>query len=203
MEKRPSKNLAFFVVSVCGAIASLKLRFSVVSSVIQCDTDKSFKPSSYQEGFGPYGLRIEFLTTKIVEWLGRERELRISPNAFAVIMLVQLAIISAGKDPARLFASKWEILTRLLRRGFSSGYVRKLFRTADGLMRLPKDLQERFVREINALPEVTGMPWMTSFEEVAMEKGREQGLGQGLEQDRKSTRLNSSHVSESRMPSSA
>jgi len=60
----------------------------------------------------------------------------------------------------------------LYERGYSRQDIKNLFAFIDWIMTLPKDLAERFNQELVSYEKEKNMPYVTSIERFAMEKGK-------------------------------
>ncbi len=64
-------------------------------------------------------------------------------------------------------------------RGYSRTDILELFRFIDWLLILPKDLDKQFWEELQRIEEDKNMPYVTSVERIAIEKGVQKGIRQG------------------------
>ena len=69
----------------------------------------------------------------------------------------------------------------LYEKGWGKERVRSLFRFIDWLLDLPVELEEQLSEQLSRLEEEKQMPYVTSIERLALEKGREEGLLEGIE----------------------
>jgi hypothetical protein len=76
-------------------------------------------------------------------------------------------------------AWKWRLVRGLYERGFAADDVRELFRLIDWMMELPPELEEEFWQEVERFEENRHMPYVTSFERRAIERGRPEGEAEG------------------------
>jgi hypothetical protein len=67
-------------------------------------------------------------------------------------------------------------------RGLSAEEVRQLFRLLDWMLQLPAGLEEQFHEELYRFEEEKRMPYVTSIERLALEKGGQEGRQEGLEE---------------------
>ena len=70
------------------------------------------------------------------------------------------------------------VTRRLYEQGYSREDVVNLFSFIDWVMSLPVALEQEFWREVRSLEEDLRMPYITSVERMAIQKGREQGIKQ-------------------------
>lgn len=67
-------------------------------------------------------------------------------------------------------------------RRYSRDDILKLFRVIDWIIRLPAVLAEQFSQELYEYEESKKMPYVTSIEQIGIEKGMQQGMQQGMRQ---------------------
>ena len=82
-------------------------------------------------------------------------------------------------DPEKRRYWKFYLIRRLYERGYARQDVLNLLHFLDWIMRLPADLEQQFQYDIHQLEEELAMPYISSFERKATEKGLQQGLQQG------------------------
>jgi hypothetical protein len=63
--------------------------------------------------------------------------------------------------------------------GYNADEVREIFRLIDWMMSLPEDLSRKFEEHLVALEESWNMPYVTSVERIAEERGEERGQTKG------------------------
>lgn len=79
-------------------------------------------------------------------------------------------------------AWKLRIVRGLDERGYTRQDILELFRVIDWMMMLPADPDQAFHYSLEQYEGETRMPYITSIERNAIEKGREEGREQGLRQ---------------------
>src|SRR5262249_34325514 len=156
-----------------------RYRRPVVSLAVLCDDDPDWRPSRFEIGRWGSRLGIDFLTAKLLDYRGRERELEASPNPFAAVVLAHLKVLETRRNPDERVRWKVRLVQGLYDRGLGREEVRQLFRLLDWMVQLPKELEDDFQQEMFAFEEERKMPYVTSIERFAIKKGREQGLRKG------------------------
>jgi hypothetical protein len=157
-------------------------RRPVASLAVLYDESPAWRPDRFEVGLWGSALGVRFVTAKLLDWRGREEELERSPNPFAALVLAHLAAQATRDSPAQRERSKLRLVKGLYRRGLSAERVRQLFRLIDWMVQLPEELQEEFQEEFFRFEEEMRMPYVTSIERMALAKGREEGLAEGLQQ---------------------
>jgi predicted transposase YdaD len=79
------------------------------------------------------------------------------------------------RDMEHRLQIKWGLTRRLYERGYSRKEVLELYRLIDWLMMLPEGLALEFRRTMVQYEEEHKMPYITSIEQIGIEKGRQEG----------------------------
>ena len=148
--------------------------------VLLADDEPDRRPTCF--AYGLWGCRSEFHypVVKLLDYKGREAELESSANPFAVVVLAHLAARQTTNDRARRRVWKVRLLKGLYNRGWEQRDVRQLLKLIDWFLQLPRE-DERIVRaEVEADEREIHMPYVTSFEQMAMEEGEQRGERRGL-----------------------
>ena len=153
----------------------------VVSLALLVDADPTFRPHEYYRAVAGCELRFTFPVVKLLDYKTQE-ELRGDSNPFAIASLVQLRKLQAGRNVQHRFRYKVALAWELYGRDYSPDYVLKLLRFMDYILTLPAAMVEQYRGELQRIEEKLKMPYLTTFEQKAMEKGIEKGIEKGLEQ---------------------
>ena len=97
-------------------------------------------------------------------------------------MLAAKKSVEIKDDEKRRVRFKLRLIRELFSRGYSRDEVIGIFRFVDGIVRLSPE-QEQLVYEEFHKEEGKAMPYITSWERIAMQEGMEQGLQKGLVED--------------------
>jgi hypothetical protein len=151
----------------------------VVTLAVLADTSPSWHPKFYERDTLGCRVRLEFPTCKFLNF--NTHELEASPNPVAIILLAHRAAQLERGDPVRLKAAKWRLTRNLLERGWDADRIRRVYRLIDWLIRLPRQETQEFYNDLHKLEQENVMPFITSIEEIGIEKGLARGLQQGLE----------------------
>jgi len=95
------------------------------------------------------------------------------------MVLANWAVQQAAKDDQRRLALKWNLTRRLYEIGLGKTDILELFRLVDWLLRLPRELEAVFERQLYEFETQKAMPYVTSIERHGIEKGIEKGIEQG------------------------
>jgi hypothetical protein len=152
----------------------------VVSLAVLGDDRPKWLPNHFS--YERWGCRVEmkFPVVKLLAFRDDLPALEQSPNPFAILVLTHLRTQETKDDPEARRQWKLRLVKGLYERGFSAHDVRQLFRLIDWMMDLPKNLDNRFWQEYRQFEQEKQMPFITSVERIGIEKGRQEGLREGL-----------------------
>jgi Domain of unknown function (DUF4351) len=153
----------------------------VATFVILTDEDPNWRPQAYQTEVMGTETRFTFSAFKLEDLLPEWENLERSASPFAVIAQAQLIARQTHGDAQQRFHRKLEITTRIYERGFSEIQIIGLFRFIDWALKLPAELSAEYGRKLSAFEEERKMPYVTSIEQIGIEKGIEKGIEQGIE----------------------
>jgi hypothetical protein len=154
-------------------------RRPVVSLAVLCDKQPRWRPDRFEYNRWSCRVGIRFPIFKILDYREREAELEQSPNPFAAVILAQLKVLETRASPQSRWQWKLRLVKGLYERGLSREQVRRLFRVLDWMLTLLPELNESFRDEVYRFEEERKMPYVTTIERMAIEKGREEGIVEG------------------------
>jgi hypothetical protein len=125
-------------------------------------------------------VRFRFPTAKLLDFRERLAELEANRNPVAALVLAHLASQRTRTDLTRRLREKLALTRRLYDLGYTPEQVRLAFRFVDWLLRLPDELRTQFAQELRTFEEERQMTYITSIEELGIEKGRIEGLIEGI-----------------------
>jgi hypothetical protein len=151
----------------------------VVSLAVLADERRQWRPDWF--GYDAWGCELSFRypIVKLLDLAALGSTLETSPDPIAAMVLAHLATLEAP-DELSLFAHKRRLIRSLYDRGMSKQVVLELFRLIDWMMTLPEALQPLFRQEHLHWEEDKKMPYVTTFERLAREEGKAEGLREGL-----------------------
>lgn len=152
----------------------------IVSVAVLGDDRSRWRPATYESALWGCEVQFRFPIVKLLDYRARLSELERSRNPVASLVLAHLASQRTRRDPLGRLDSKLAIMRRLYDLGYSGEQVRLAFGFVDWLLRLPEALREQFVQELRTFEEARQMTYITSVEELGIEKGIAQGRAAGL-----------------------
>jgi hypothetical protein len=159
-----------------------RYRRPVASMAVLADDSENWHPTSF--GYNVLGCnhRLEFPAAKLLDFTGLEDELLKNENPFALVTLAHLLTRATRKDMNARFVAKWQLIQLLYQRGWEKQRIIDLFLVLDWMMRLPEHLKQALCRNIEQLEESEKMRYVSSVEQIGIEKGIALGINQGITQ---------------------
>jgi hypothetical protein len=154
----------------------------VVSAAILGDERPSWRPHLFRTARWGCRTEFEFPIVKLLDWQERAGELEASHNPVAKIILAHLRALETQKTPESRRLHKFQLVRSLYDGGFDANQVRQLFRLIDWMMGLPAGLEQQFQQEVFKIEEDRRMPYVTSVERMALERGKQEGRQEGREE---------------------
>ncbi|MDQ1327040.1 MAG: hypothetical protein QG641_320, partial [Candidatus Poribacteria bacterium] len=150
----------------------------VISLAVLGDEHPSWKPNRFGYDMWGFKVGIEFPVIKLLDYRDRWDELEKSRNPFAVVVMAHLKTQETSKNNEDRKRWKFYLAKLLYERGYEKEDIIQLLRFIDWIMRLPEDLNISFWREVRQLEEGKSMPYLSSFEQMAIKRGMEEGKQQ-------------------------
>ena len=123
-------------------------------------------------------LLFQFPVSKLLTW---ERALlEQQTNLFATIVLSHRDAMETHNDLQERARRKIARYRRMLQQGYAAEDIRSLLNLLDHLLRLPPPLAQETNAAMRQVEEEFAVSYITSFEETGIEKGRAEGLHQGI-----------------------
>ncbi len=153
-----------------------------ITLVLLGDDNPRWRPRQFHfERFG-FKIGVTFPMVKLLDFARQEKQLLESPNPFALEVVAYLKTRDTRADPEARLEWKFELTRRVLTRGFEPKLADDLVRMLDWMMSLPKELELKFYRRVEALKETEKMRYVTTFERFAEAKGRDEGRQEGRQE---------------------
>jgi Domain of unknown function (DUF4351) len=142
-----------------------------LSLAILCDGRKDWRRSQYSFSTVASSLQFNFTSVKLLDYQAQWAQLEQSQNSFAVVVMAHLKTQETKRNADDRKAWKFALVRRLYERGYSRSYVLNLFKYIDWIMILPEALKRSFWEELRTYEEERRMPYITSVEQIGIEKG--------------------------------
>jgi hypothetical protein len=153
----------------------------VISLAILGDEDAKWRPNSYEYGLGDSEVKIKFSIVKLLdyEW----EELAASNNLFAIIVVAHLKTKVTTKDLTQREQWKWNLVRPLYQKGLTKFDIINLVKFIDKMMTLPPPLQTAFNQKLEQHEKELNMPFLSTIEEMAEERGQVKGAKETCQQN--------------------
>ena len=152
---------------------------SVVCIAVLGDEQADWRPNQYRDSAFETEVILRYPTVKLLDWAGGTAELSASSNPIALVVLSHLESLATNKEPERRRQAKWRLIRRLYELGWTREQFRQMYRLIDWFLELTDELQEQLQQDISAYEKEHHMPYVTSTERMAQEKGRTEGRQEG------------------------
>ncbi len=119
-------------------------RTPVLSYAILADEVSDWKPDSFGYGSGKSRSFVSFNALKLKDYYGREAELEMSDNPFALALLAHIKTQQTRGEALSRFEWKIKLFRMLIVRGWKRPSVEALMHFMDWMMQLPLSLEDRF-----------------------------------------------------------
>jgi len=168
-------------VYTCRLVVNFRRKISTLA--LLTDDDKNFRPDSFEDDSGDSRHTLKYTLTKLIDYKGREAELDMSGNPFALATLVYLAKYEHEKaaktpDAGGAASNEWEwklnLVKGMYKKGFDAATIREMkdfidlvapLRTEDEFVLA--DLIYKYEEEIN-------MPVLTNYQKALLKRQEEE-----------------------------
>jgi hypothetical protein len=152
-----------------------------VSVAVLGDESATWRPDNYQAGRWGCEVRFTFPMVKLVDYKGRETELEVDANPFAVVTLAHLKAHETKGDFTSRYNWKMRMMKGLYDRGFDRVRMVRLFRVIDWVIKLPKVQCVALAREMDRFEQEKQMERPSPTQEIWQEDGIAIGLRKAIE----------------------
>lgn len=153
----------------------------VVSLAVLCDENLNWKPNEFSYELWDFELEMKFPVIKILEYKKQWNILEESNNPFAIIVMAHLKSLETKNNDQERKLWKLRLTRMLYKKGYKKQDIINLFRFIDWVMQLPQELEDEFWQEIHEYEEENRMPYISTIERMAIQRGMEKGISQGIE----------------------
>ncbi|MCX6359198.1 MAG: cytosolic protein [Armatimonadetes bacterium] len=152
-----------------------------VSLAVLADAEPGWRPTGFGYTRWRCSARLDYPVVKLTDWADRPEELFEGGNPFGIAVAAHLAAVQAGRQPETRFARRKALYRDMRRMGVSQDQASALMTFMDWVLELPEELDDRFWSEVGEEEDEPNMKYMSRFEMKAMERGRREGLLEGLQ----------------------
>jgi hypothetical protein len=156
-----------------------RYRRPVASFAVLAEEEPGWWPDRYATELWGCSLDFRFPAAKLLGFAADEQKLEVSDNPFAVVVLSHLKAQQTSGDAERRRTWKVRLIKGLYNRGWERKDVRELLRLIDWFLRLPQEVELSVRNEIEAFEQEKQMPYVSTYERWAEEKGEAKGKVEG------------------------
>lgn len=146
----------------------------IASLAILIDTDKNWRPICYREELWGSSVEMKFPIIKLIDYQDRIEELEKSANPFVTVILAQLTTMKK-ESPEDMLINKVNLIKRLYLQNWKKEDVLTLFKFIDWVFALPTTFEVMCKKQIEEFEEELHVNYVTSFERISREEGRQEG----------------------------
>ncbi|NER99046.1 MAG: transposase, partial [Symploca sp. SIO1B1] len=140
----------------------------------------TWRPNKYSYVLGGCKVFIKFPVVKLLDYQAQWQDLEESTNPFAIMTMAHLTTLMTQGKPQRRQQGKWDVVRKLLEKGYDQEDIRKLFRLLDWMMTLPEELQQSFEEQLSRYQQERRMPLLSHMEIRGMQRGAVQNAHEWL-----------------------
>jgi hypothetical protein len=145
----------------------------IASLAILGDERATWRPQPFRQELWGCEATFQFPIIKLLDYESRWVELEGSQNPFAIAVMAHLKTKETRHDAEARKEWKFRLTRRLYEQGYERQAILNLFRFLDWIMELPEGLKQAFWAELEQYERERQMPYITSIEQIGIEKGRE------------------------------
>ncbi|MBS3026409.1 MAG: hypothetical protein HCA25_04730 [Dolichospermum sp. DET50] len=146
----------------------------VISLAILGDETKSWRPNSYQYGFGSSQLIFNFSIVKLLDY--QWEELEQSNNIFAIVVMAHLKTKATNSNLSAREQWKWNLTRLFYEKGYNRKQITDLYKVIDAMMALSEELQLSFEEKLATYQEKRKMPLLTNIERRTIERTEKKNI---------------------------
>lgn len=154
----------------------------VASFTVLSDNNPTWKPGKYESQLWGCTLSFVFPVAKLTEYKAQWAMLEASSNPFAIVVMAHLKTQETQHNTEERRFWKFYLIRHLCERGYGRQDIINLFQFIDWIMWLPPEAEQELWQEMAQLEVEQKMQYITSIEQIGMQKGMEKGLQQGRQE---------------------
>ncbi len=154
----------------------------VISLAVLTNSRSRRRRDRYERGRWTFTQSMRYPLVELLEYEDRRAEISASRNPFAVVVLAHLEAHRTRGKPAKALEAKWRLLERLYEQRRRKRDIITLYKFIDSILRLPAGLELEIQDRLRTLEGNTNMPYVSTIERFAEEKGKAEGKAEGLEE---------------------
>ena len=154
----------------------------VISLAVLTNSRSRRRRDRYERGRWTFAQSMRYPLVELLEYEDRRAELEASRNPFAVVVLAHLEAHRTRGKPAEAIEAKWRLFEMLYEQRRGKRDIIALYKFIDSILRLPAGLELEIQDRLRTLEGNTNMPYVSTIERFAEEKGKAEGKAEGKEE---------------------
>lgn len=155
----------------------------VASFAVLSDDNPAWKPGNFAYELWGCTVSFQFPVAKLTDYADHWVALEASTNPFATVVMAHLKTQATHHDVEQRRFWKFYLIRHLYEQGYRRQAILNLFHFIDWIMRLPADLEQELWHDLQQLEIEKKMQYITNIERFAAERGREEGLQAGRQEE--------------------
>ena len=151
----------------------------IVSLAVLGDERPQWRPTEFTTEMWGCRTNFQFPVAKLLDYKQDWSSLDANDNLFATVVMAHLKAQAHRKNAPTLKQWKLQLTRRLYEKGYDRQDILELYRFIDWLIQLPEALEIQFQRELEAYEQEGKMPYISTIERMAQQRGREEGREEG------------------------
>jgi hypothetical protein len=147
----------------------------VLTLVVLGDESEAWRPAEYVYEEAGCRRTLCFPPVKLLDYVNRLEELERHENPFGMMVAAHLTAQRTRGDVEARKVVKLRLLRGLYGRRMDAADAREWAKYIDWLLDLPREENQQVWQEMHAIEEERKMPFVTSFEKIGYERGKEEG----------------------------
>ena len=149
---------------------------------VLADDDPAWRPVEFRDELLGTEVVMRFSTAKLLDYEADLAALEDEANPFALVVMAHAGTRATAADPRARLDWKFGLTRRLFERGYRRQEIVSLYRFIDWVMLLPEALATEYEQRVDEYQEKQRMEYLSTMERRAMERGRQAGLLEGVQQ---------------------
>ncbi len=152
----------------------------IASMAVLADLNPEWRPNEYRKKIWGSEIIRRYEVVKLTDYKSRIEKLKNHPNAFAMVILVQLAAMESRPDDEQRLLTKLEFFRALHMHGWPLEKSMNMYKYLDTMLGLNPKYQIQYIAEAKAIDQEFSSMNM-NFTTIAERHGFEEGVQEGVQ----------------------
>jgi hypothetical protein len=156
-----------------------KYNKDIASLAILADLDPNWRPKQYHRVVLNTTILRTYEVVKLIDYQGKEEQLKQSNNPFGIVVLAQLVALSTKYDQESRLISKTQLFRHLLTHKWDFEKIKNMCIFLDNLLALKDELEVKYIEQVKQIEEDNQMNLTLAAERFAFQDGVKSGFQDG------------------------